>query len=74
MSQSVDIKILGGLPVTVNMETDYDENGEYVDCWKITHIVGKICKKPPKWLYNAIAKKCEVDSIIDKLDKHLKGN
>ena len=53
MTRSTDIKILGGLPVTVEFE-HFTDTG--IEDWWITHINSKKCKKPPQWLYNRIDK------------------
>ena len=64
MKNSTDIKILGGLTVTVKFEYFTDTG---VGEWWITHINSKKCKKSPQWLYNRIDNtKGEEERIIDK--------
>ena len=58
---TMDILILGGLPVTVEAsvcqpDRSVGETRPLVDEWWITHINGRRCKKPPQWLYNRIDK------------------
>ena len=50
-----DIKVLGGLPVTVEYtvaraEPDVGIMSDYVDEWWITHINDRKVKSEPKWL------------------------
>ena len=70
MTHSTDIKILGGLPVTVEFEYysyDNETGSGGTEDWWITHINSKKCKKPPQWLYNRIDKtEGEEDRIIEK--------
>lgn len=70
MKHSTDIKILGGLPVTVEFyyySYDNETGLSGIEDWKITHINGKKCKKTPIWLYNRIDKtKGEEDGIDEK--------
>lgn len=64
MKHSTDIKILGGLPVTVKFE-HFTDTG--VGEWWIIYINDKKCKKSPQWLYNRIDNtKGEEERIIDK--------
>lgn len=66
---SFDIKVLGGLPVTV----EYTVVGigrkcaklGSVDDWRITHIGERRCKKNPEWLWRRLhAKRGEVDKLV----------
>lgn len=67
----IDIKVLGGLPVTVSYTIDGpDYDVGYMSAglgeWEITHINGKRCKKPPQWLYNRLdAKGVDIVGLID---------
>jgi hypothetical protein len=55
-----DIRILGGLPVTIEFTSNCVEE------WFVSHINGKACKKSPDWLYNRIkARKGEEDRILE---------
>lgn len=73
----VDIRILGGLPVTVSA---YVESADpsvgifepYVGSYDITYIGNRACKNPPDWLYKRIAKtdlahENILDAITDEL-------
>lgn len=73
MSYSVDITVLGGLPVTVEFtlcgaEPDVGIMSDYVDEWSIVAINDRTCKRPPQWLYNRIDKtKGEEELLLEKL-------
>lgn len=65
----VELKVLGGLPVTVEYEVEGpDESvglfGYALDDWRVIEINGRKCKKAPQWLYDRIdAKKGEKERI-----------
>ncbi len=65
-----EIRILGGLPVTVEFTTcpaepDVGIMNDYIDEWSIVEVNGKPCKKSPDWLYTRIDNtKGEEDRII----------
>jgi hypothetical protein len=69
----MDILILGGLPVTVEVsvcqpDRSVGETRSYVDEWVITHVNGRKCKKPPQWLYNRIdSRKDEEERILSSI-------
>ena len=66
-----DVRILGGLPVTIEFtmqvaEPDVGIMSDYVEEWFVSHINGKACKKSSDWLYNRIqARKGEEDRILE---------
>jgi hypothetical protein len=72
----MDITVLGGLPVTVEFNTqgpdpDVGIFGTCVEEWWITHINGRKCKKHPQWLEDRIdAKKGEEDRIVEQLNEY----
>jgi hypothetical protein len=73
----MDIRILGGLPVTVEYSicpADKSVGIEYgyVDEWYITHINDRKCKKQPQWLYNRIDKcKGEEERILNEIVENM---
>lgn len=74
---SVDITVLGGMEITVEFTTGYEDGecgypGHYVDEWYITHIAGRPLRKNEKcqWLYDRIAKAGEEDRIVEKCLEH----
>lgn len=67
--QSIDIKVLGGLPITVAFTLGGDSGNPYIDSWKITHIADNVCKKKPEWLYNRINKANENDLIESQIEE-----
>jgi hypothetical protein len=74
-----DVRILGGLPVTIEFtmqgaEPDVGIMSDYVEEWFVSHINGKVCKKSPDWLYNRIqARKGEEDLILNACYEAAKG-
>ena len=72
MTYTADIRILGGLPVTVDFniqpaEPDVGICSSYIEEWYVTHIHGRKCKRAD-WIYDRIAKiKGEEDRIIQDL-------
>lgn len=66
---SLDIKVLGGLPITIEYKTvgigKKCAKLESIDAWKITHIAGRKCKKNPEWLWRKLhATRGEMDKIV----------
>lgn len=66
---SFEIKVLGGLPVTIEYKTvgigKKCAKLESVDTWKITHIGNRKCKKNPDGLWRKLhATQGEIDKIV----------
>jgi hypothetical protein len=56
----VEISCLGGLPILVlacvrDGDESVGERGSCLDDWEILRVANRKCKRPPMWLYNAIA-------------------
>lgn len=73
MSYETDLRILGGLPVTIGYtvqpaEPDVGISDAYVDDWYIVAVNNRPYKG--EWLYNRIgAKKGERDRILEALNE-----
>lgn len=74
-----DVRILGGLPVTIEFtmqgaEPDVGIMSDYVEEWFVSHINSKTCKKSPDWLYNRIqSRKGEEERILEACYEAAKG-
>lgn len=74
-----EIRILGGLPVTVEFtvcpaEPDVGIMNDYIDEWEIVEVAGKPCKKSPSWLYTRIENTSgEEDRIVCECFDALNG-
>lgn len=74
MPQEVDVRVLGGLPITVaystyKAEPDIGIFSPGIDEWWITAINNKKCKKEPEWLYNKIkSTPGEEERLLEKLN------
>lgn len=69
---SVDVKVLGGLEITVEFtmaraEPDVGIMSDYVDEWYITHIAQRPLRKNEKcqWLYDRIERAKEEEKILE---------
>lgn len=74
---SIDITVLGGLEISVEFTTGYEDGecghpGHYIEEWYITHISGRALKKGEKadWLYRRIETAKEEEKIVEKCLEH----
>jgi len=70
MSHEVEITVLGGLPITVEFETEQTSfalNDSWVteiSEWEIVAVAGRYVKKAPEWIYKRLTGKDE-ESILE---------
>lgn len=67
ITRDVDLRVLGGLPITVaytvgRAEPDVGIMSDYVDDWWITHVGGRPVKNSPEWLLRRL-RKAKVDMV-----------
>ena len=75
MKPTCDIRIFGGLPVTVEYsvqgpEPDVGIMSSWVEDWSITHIAGRKVKRPSQvaWLYTKLGEdKKATDALVDAI-------
>lgn len=78
MSYEFDTTVLGGLPVTVEYdvaraEPDVGIPYSYVDDANIVAVNGRVCKKPPFWIYARLEAKGEEHVLIEAANEHYCG-
>lgn len=61
MAYEFDTTVLGGLPVTVEYSTYYEDGecgypGTCIDELSIVAVNGRTCKKAPEWIYKRMSK------------------
>ena len=69
--QTVDIRILGGLPVTVEYEVNKNNR---VSSWQIDAVCGRVVKSVPHWLHKRINESQSETEILDACEKHWREN
>ncbi len=73
---TVDITVLGGLPVTIDFDIagpdpDVGIMSAYCDGFMITHINHRKCKKYPNWLHDKIEKNTkEHERVLELLSTY----
>lgn len=69
---TAEITVLNGLPVTIEFcvngsDPEVGIFDDTIEDWEIVAISGKVCKKPPMWLYRRITNAGEDQKVVEKL-------
>lgn len=77
-THTADIKVLGGLPITVKAwiapaEPDVGIAEPYVEDVVITHVAGRACKKTPHWLQHRIEDRKEYVRLCENVMADFNG-
>jgi len=75
---SIDMKILGDLPVTIEYEialaeTDVEIMRRYIDWWNISHVAGRKVNKA-EWIYDKIYKLNIDQDICEQIMKEIEND
>lgn len=70
MAYELNTTVRGGLPVTIEFETESDYSGAYVESWWISEVDSRPCKKSPEWLYKGISE-AESARIMELCEQYM---